>query len=107
MRGPVTNKIRLNVESLVVETFSTAEAAAPRGTVHGYGSEAPCDYIETAQATCECQNFTAQTACGQNTCQESCAESCYGTCFGDSCYDTCGGQYTCESQTGAQIICQC
>lgn len=87
----MTNKIRLNVDSLVVETFSTAEVAAPRGTVHGYGSELPCDNPDTAQATCECQ--TAQT-CGQNTCtcpantygQYTCAEPSCGLTY---CQDTC------------------
>ncbi len=94
MRGQVTKKIRLNVESLVVETFSTADAVGPRGTVHGYGSEAPCDYIDTAQATCECQNPTAHTACGQSTCtcpantygQYTCAEPSCGLTY---CQDTC------------------
>jgi hypothetical protein len=83
-------KLRLNVDSLRVESFVPAPLQAnPRGTVHPYESwEEPQSIV----ATCECPQSSAcsgaatcdwscgcpsAVTCGENTCgQFSCAESC-------------------------------
>jgi hypothetical protein len=87
-------KLRLNVESLRVESFSPAPSqAATRGTVYPRESAEPQSIV----ASCECPPTGGQTTCagvvtcdwwsclcqgtaatcGENTCyQYSCAESC-------------------------------
>ena len=85
------NKLRLNVDSLRVESFVPAPLlAAPRGTVHLHqsGPEEP----QTIVATCECPPTAGQNTCaGVFTCDWSCG--CPGTaatCGGATC-----GEYTC------------
>ena len=60
-------KIRLELESLEVETFSTAEAQPPRGTVRGHWSQlGTCDAVV---ATCQLNG----------TCAWTCGSRCTGT----------------------------
>jgi hypothetical protein len=86
------NKLRLNVDSLRVESFVPAPLQADvRGTVHPHQSEP--QEPQTIIATCECPPSGAcsgvascdwscgcptTVTCGENTCgQYTCVESCY------------------------------
>lgn len=77
------HKIRLNPETLRVESFATEAALAASGTVHGHSATIDIDY-----------GFTDQTACAQDTCAISCGGyTCAYTCAGIGCYGS--GQQTC------------
>ena len=67
------NKIKLQLEDLVIDSFSTTPVRRAKGTVYG------------EQCTCE----TACTCPGCATCDDTCADTC----------TTCGytGDYSCES----------
>lgn len=61
----MSKKIKLSLDSLQVESFSTNGAAAPRGTVEGHMSY---------DATC------GETWCGEFSCAGTCGETEYGDC---------------------------
>jgi len=75
-------KVKLQLESLVVETFETSAVEGPGGTVHGHDRTEAC--------TNTCGNSCFNTAC---TCPE------YGTCAvscpDGSCWISCDGAFTC------------
>jgi hypothetical protein len=75
-------KLKLNLDELTVDSFSTATVRKAQGTVHGN------------QCTC----YTACTCPGCPTCDASCngtcAASCNGTCDA-SCNGTCNCTYDC------------
>ncbi len=85
------NKLKLDLESLAVETFDTAAPAEPRGTVHGLSGTCTdpesCDYWCQSLWPSDC--CTAAATCPAS-CNGSCNESCYGTCGGLTCGATCG-----------------
>ena len=71
-------KIRLDLDTLCVESFSTDASPAHGGTVQAHS---PIDY-----------GYTDVTGCGQETCAAYCSggHTCYASCEG-SCLQTCGG----------------
>lgn len=64
-------KIRLELDSLAVESFDTSPVHTERGTVRAHGTRSePVDHLETQFTycgTCFCLG-TDNTACGQATC---------------------------------------
>jgi hypothetical protein len=75
-------KLKLKLEDLAVDAFSTTAAAGDRGTVVGHSHYTWCWQTcpDTCAQTCDdatCAGFT----CGY--------ESCGGTCFQSRCVDTC------------------
>ena len=89
-------KLALALDALQVESFDTSAGRPSRGTVFG------------EQCTC----YTNCTCPGCPTCDNTCADTCDQTCAA-SCIDcgtqaySCWATCSCESETGAQIICQC
>ena len=94
-------KIKLDLDALSVESFTTSDVDAKRGTVHGHISDTTC-----YQRLCDCGNSyglycTREITC-PNTCDASCdgtCNSCNGTCFEDTCQQYC--------TTGPVIVCSC
>ena len=76
------NKLRLELETLSVESFDTS--AVPellRGTVHGLSRDE--DSIDTCQSGCQQSDLCTVT---EHSCVEETWETCYGgSCFGVSC----------------------
>ena len=72
-------KLRLELDSLAVESFAPAEPPGRRGTVHGHVSLywEDCDLSQTCQGAGYPCNPTDQ--------------SCAGTCFDYTCHPGCGG----------------
>jgi hypothetical protein len=90
------NKIRLELDTLAVESFSTTPTdAESRGTVHGHRPPFT-QGLECASEVCETEGCaTYATDCG------TCAATACGTCATNcgTCYDaTCGNTYcgTCD-----------
>ena len=83
-------KLTLNLDALAVESFDTAAAAEPRGTVdaHQVRPTAPesCDYYCASQNISGC--CTADPTCPA-TCQNTCPATCQNTCQGPTCGDGC------------------
>ncbi|HET7462925.1 MAG TPA: hypothetical protein VFJ82_16850 [Longimicrobium sp.] len=84
-------KLALDLDQLVVESFATAGAALPAGTVRGHGvSETPTECLTdcygcTALPQCLSYDGTCDGTCG-NTAQESCT---CPTFAGETCELTC------------------
>lgn len=72
-------RIRLELDELAVESFTTDTLATRTGTVQGHGGTA--FICETAGNTDEpgC-DLTADSGCGISEC--SCVATCYGSCQG-------------------------
>ena len=60
-----TNKLRLDVHRLQVESFTTAMPEGLRGTVRMHDSATGHEEPQTLDATCECPPQTGMTACGR------------------------------------------
>jgi hypothetical protein len=82
-------KLRLNLDSLRVDSFQTAPLVWGRGTVRLHESTEPQE-PESIVATCDCPGT------GGGTAWATCDWSCGGGCSND----TCGGS-TCEWHTCA------
>jgi hypothetical protein len=83
------NKLRLDLEDLSVESFSTTpEAGKEEGTVFGQ------------QCTC----YTNCTCPGCPTCDASCNGTCGGTC-GGTCDASCNG--TCDASCNGTCVDSC
>lgn len=78
-------KLRLDLDSLEVESFDTAEADEKRGTVQARATAYPGG--PSCVNTCNVNDWTCWESCG------------YGTCAGA----TCDGAWTCP--TCEQTIC--
>jgi hypothetical protein len=78
------NKLKLRLEDLRVDTFSTTTVQKEKGTV--FGEQCTC-YTQ-----CTCPGCPTCYASCNGTCGATCAASCYGTC------DACGGM-TMEGNT--------
>ena len=78
-------KLRLNLDSLHVESFQTAAPVWGRGTVRMHESQEP----ESIVATCDCPGPGGASAWA--TCDWSCGGNCSNaTCGGNTCeYQTC------------------
>ena len=90
------NKLVLDLETLVVESFDTTGQEKAKGTVFG------------EQCTC----YTVCTCPGCPTCggtcpaDPSCADTCWQTCDDWTCLETCGFS-NCETRCGAAGTCRC
>src|SRR4051794_13243498 len=82
------NKLRLQLEDLVIDSFSTTPVRRAKGTVYG------------EQCTCP----TACTCPGCPTCDASCNGTCGATCDASACYGTCGGD-SCDCGTVYDVSC--
>lgn len=71
------SKLSLKLEDLRVESFSTADGAAVRGTVHARESVATGDDPACVTFASEC------TLCGECTHWQSCRSNCYESCVVD------------------------
>jgi hypothetical protein len=82
-------KMKLDLDSLSVDSFDTAAGSTGRGTVRGLDSWTEPQGLDSIVATCDCpQAPTGQTACGQATCGSTC--TCPNTLGGeDTCWHTC------------------
>lgn len=91
------NKIRLQLDSLTVESFETTAAEKAKGTV--FGEECTCP------TNCTCP--------GCPTCNETCPQTCAHTCDDSECIMTCvgetcgGGGYTCWDSCGYTCYMSC
>jgi hypothetical protein len=99
-------KLKLDLDELVVESFNTAPGSPPEGTVAAHQQSGPytdecwscggsCG-MQTCDVTCDVRKDT----CG--TCAISCGQSCWGTCDYESCRGSCWGQYTCAGADTCQ-----
>jgi hypothetical protein len=87
-------KLRLNLDQLTVDSFTTEHTRRQSGTVHGQQCTCP--------TACTCPGCPTCDASCNGTCGDTCAASCYGTC-GDSC--DCSG-WTCPGYcTGNEATC--
>jgi hypothetical protein len=95
-------KLRLELDELRVDTFSTSGATSGEGgTVRGYNVTRGPSYDEP----CEPIGPDYTEGCPPHTQGATCAASCYGTCYNScygSCYNTC---YTCWQNTCANATC--
>ncbi|MBW3572139.1 MAG: hypothetical protein KY467_13650 [Gemmatimonadetes bacterium] len=76
-------KLKLELDQLAVDSFTTAAAGQPHGTVRGAGLEAREADLTTNHPTM----WSCATECGETceaTCDPTCEASCY-TCFDDTC----------------------
>lgn len=96
------NKLRLELDDLRVDTFSTSGAARGEGgtvRAHGVGGgvsyDVSCEPLPWDYTEVNCPVYTAAT------CDASCNGTCYGSCYG-SCQNTC---YTCYQSTCANASC--
>jgi hypothetical protein len=87
-------KIRLDLDALTVDSFSTSGSGEAKGTVLGHGK------VQTEQVECATRDFCGSTLCntGESQCQYCPTRftDC-DTCV--TCYESCGDTYcgTCES----------
>jgi hypothetical protein len=75
-------KLRLTLQDLQIDSFSTTPVKRANGTV--YGEQCTCP------TACTCPGCPTCDASCNGTCGATCDASCYGTC-GDSC--DCGTQW--------------
>ena len=82
-------KLKLDLDQLVVDSFSTEKPQPRAGTV--FGEQCTC------YTNCTCPGCPTCDASCNGTCGGTCAASCYGTC-GDF---TCGNSCNCGTQYDA------
>lgn len=73
------SKLRLDLEQLEVESFTTDDQARERGTVRGNAEMAPVGAVEVP--------LTLQESCVADVCKETYMSACF-TCAG-TCFVTC------------------
>jgi hypothetical protein len=78
-------KLRLQLEDLRIDSFTTTGSQKEKGTV--FGEQCTC------QTACTCPGCPTCDASCNGTCGATCEASCNGTC--DAACDTAGGGYTC------------
>jgi len=102
------NKIRLQLEELVIDSFSTTPVRSGKGTV--YGEQCSCDTACSCPGcpTCDASicNGSCEGSC-HDTCAETCEYSCGETCVGCDTYNgyTCYGFQTYAGPKGVCYIC--
>jgi len=77
------HKLRLQLEELRIDSFSTTPVKREKGTV--FGEQCTCP------TACTCPGCPTCDASCNGTCGATCDASCYGSCGGDSC--DCGTVY--------------
>ena len=107
-------KLKLEIESLDVQSFETVDAPPPDGTVFGLSGAVTCNSCDSCDPTCAGE--TGGWSCPGQTCAQSCGGTCPATC--NSCAATaCGGtcnscgaatcEYTCVCSDGPTSPCIC
>lgn len=106
----MASKIRLDLDSLAVESFETSSRDGDRGTVHGNAcSDSTCFQIMCTVTNGGIDNGTCNYSCGGEPCQATHINCSGGTGTGGSDYDSCGCPRTNDQTccTGFQIDCSC
>jgi hypothetical protein len=86
------DKLKLELDDLRIDSFSTTDVEKPKGTV--FGEQCTC----WTQCTCPgCPTCDA-------SCNGTCAASCYGSC-GATCDYSCGGTCDWQCQTNGGDTC--
>jgi len=100
-------KLRLQIEDLLIDSFTTTPPEKPKGTVFGEQctcyTNCTCPGCPTCDASC---NGTCDASCN-GSCAATCDASCYGSCdwtCGNTCGDSCDG-YTCPTSPDPQMPC--
>jgi hypothetical protein len=75
------NKLRLKLEDLQIDSFSTTPVKKEKGTV--YGEQCTC------RTACTCPGCPTCDASCNGTCDASCNGTCVASCNG-TCGDSCG-----------------
>ena len=83
-------KLRLRLEDLRIDSFSTTPVQKEKGTV--FGEQCTC------HTNCTCPGCPTCDASCNGTCDASCNGTCDGSCGdgcgGDTYFESCGGCYT-------------
>ena len=84
-------KLKLDLNALVVESFDIHDEHGERGTIHGQAQQTDPRICETNEMGCYAQTLGV-TNCG--TCEQTCVQTCLGqwTCAG---WFTCAENLTC------------
>lgn len=87
-------KLRLAVDELEVQSFTTDELSRGRGTVHGHTISYQCNTNGpacTQQETCAGGNTCVGPSCPALSCDDCGSDQCGtdGSCWNQSCVDTC------------------
>ena len=77
------SKIRIDLESISVESFATEEAEGARGTVRGHDETEACTTLACSNFACSAND--AQTCARRRTDYASCAVVCECTIAGQKC----------------------
>ena len=97
------NKLKLQLEDLLVDSFDTTPVQKEKGTVFGEQctcyTNCTCPGCPSCDATCPA---TCAYTCDDASCAGSCGASCYGSCDyscdctngGDTCAFSCNGMAT-------------
>jgi hypothetical protein len=94
------NKLKLQLEDLMVDSFDTTAPQKAKGTVFGEQctcyTQCTCPGCPTCYASC---NGSCDASCN-GTCGDTCDYTCGATC-NDTCHDTCAGscgtcQFSCD-----------
>ena len=107
------NKLKLKLEDLQIDSFSTTPVKKGKGTVYGEQCTCPtactCPGCPTCDASC---NGTCGASCGGTcdaSCNGSCGDSCECTwdpsCGGQSCNYTCAGFATWGDRNQECVLC--
>jgi hypothetical protein len=105
-------KIRLDLDSLSIESFDTTGAADARGTVAGHATyQAYCSYgltcVDSCEGTCDGSCVSECGTCGATGCG-SCGATYCGTCVDPSCCPTyCGTCYDWTCDPDCCCTCSC
>jgi hypothetical protein len=90
------HKLRLQLEDLVIDSFSTTPVRRAKGTVYGEQCTCPtactCPGCPTCDASC---NGTCDASCNGTCGGASCGATCDASC-GGTCDYSCGGGYSCD-----------
>ena len=93
-------KLRLHLEDIRIDSFSTTEVRTQKGTI--YGEQCTCYTACTCPGCPSCDascGGTCDVSCNGTCGEASCADSCNGTCDACTWDPSCGGNscnYTCD-----------
>jgi hypothetical protein len=98
------NKLKLRLEDLQIDSFTTTQVRKEKGTVYGEQctchTACTCPGCPTCDASC---NGTCGGSCN-GTCDASCNGTCGGASCGASCDYSCGG--TCDVSCDGGHTCE-